>query len=93
MEVDAKMKERAEHRKKFGNVTKPIPQESFDPDYYRQPVMTEPYGEPLFYRMDTQDAMTRKVRERLRERNRSYDIGNGELEQDNEENETFHDIV
>ncbi len=43
-----------------------IPQDGFDRNYYKQPVMTEPHGEPMFYRIDRQDPMTTTVRQRLR---------------------------
>jgi hypothetical protein len=67
MEIDDKIKERAENRgKKHRGPENSIPQDSFDPNYYKQPVMTEPDGEPLFYRIERQDSMTKKVRENLK---------------------------
>ena len=61
MQLDEKIQETAEgrnHSSKFFYKKTSIPQDSFDPNYYRQPVMTEPDGEPLFYRMERQDKMT-----------------------------------
>lgn len=68
MELDNKIQERKEYRKsqKIYDKKVTIPQDSFDPTYYKQPVMTEPDGEPLFYRIDRQDNMTKEVREKLK---------------------------
>ena len=69
MQLDEKIQETAEgrnHSSKFFYKKTSIPQDSFDPNYYRQPVMTEPDGEPLFYRMERQDKMTQEVRKTLK---------------------------
>ena len=67
MEIDDKVRERDESRsnsKFFAKIT--IPQDSFDPKYYRQPVITEPASEPLYYRIDRQDKLTKETRQKLK---------------------------
>ncbi len=69
MQLDEKIMETAEGRSensKYFYKKTTIPQDTFDPNYYRQPVMTEPSGEPLFYRMERQDDMTKQVRKKLK---------------------------
>ena len=41
------------------------PQVGFSSDYYKQPVLTEPSGEPLPYRSGCDDPMTREARVKL----------------------------
>ena len=41
------------------------PQIGFSSDYYKQPVLTEPPGEPLPYRSGRDDPMTKEARVRL----------------------------
>merc|ERR1740136_285955 len=41
------------------------PQVGFSSDYYRQPVLTEPIGEPLPYRSGRDDPMTTEARVKL----------------------------
>ncbi len=73
MQLDAKIRERAERKNASKHKSKiSIPQDSFDPNYYRQPVMTEPDGEPLFYRIDRQDSMTKTIRSKLKQRKRLH---------------------
>ena len=43
-----------------------IPQDTFDRNYYKQPVMTEPLGEPMFYRIDRKDPLTKAAIQELR---------------------------
>ncbi len=43
-----------------------IPQDFFDRNYYKQPVMTEPHGEPMFYRIDRKDPLTKLTVDKLR---------------------------
>ena len=68
MELDKKIEERAEFRStsKYFAKGATIPHDSFDPNYYKQPVLTETDGTPLFYRIQKQDEMTKKVREELK---------------------------
>lgn len=68
MELDRKIEERAAFRNtsKYFAKNASIPQDSFKPNYYSQPVMTERDGIPLFYRIDRQDKMTLEVREKLK---------------------------
>ncbi len=74
MELDKKIKGIKKKRKDTSQhlEKKPaIPHDKFDKNYYKQPVMTEPDGEPLFYRIDRQDEITKEVREKLK-RNELY---------------------
>ena len=67
MELDDKIKERSESRRTSKYLSKvTIPQDSFTENYYTQPVMKEGDGEPLFYRIDRQDKMTKEVRQKLK---------------------------
>ena len=43
-----------------------LPQDTFDKRFYKQPVMTESYGEPMFYRFGKQDPMTKEIRKKLK---------------------------
>ena len=73
LELDEKIKERVAARGSeiSSDGKSVIPQDTFDPNYYKQPVITEPDGEPLFYRIDRQDYMTKEVRKQLK-RNRLH---------------------
>lgn len=42
-----------------------LPQDSFKRNYYKQPVMTEAYGVPMFYRIERKDPLTESTRERI----------------------------
>lgn len=43
-----------------------LPEESFDKKFYKQPVMTESYGEPMFYRIERRDTLTIAARQKIR---------------------------
>jgi hypothetical protein len=43
------------------------PQNYFSKDHYKQPVLTEKFGEPLFYRHEVEDELTLEARATLRE--------------------------
>merc|ERR1712038_1169013 len=48
-----------------------IPQASFSKDHYKQPILTEKYGTPFFYRLEREDVLTKEARRRLRSGDRS----------------------
>ena len=74
-ELDEKMEELARSRPPpqqhpiFGTLLEQniLPQDTFDKRFYKQPVMTEPYGEPMFYRFGKQDPMTKDTRKKLKQ--------------------------
>jgi hypothetical protein len=71
-ELDTKIEELDSSRRHplsepFGEKeTNVIPQDSFDRNYYKQPVLTEPHGEPMYYRIERQDSLTKTTRDKLR---------------------------
>lgn len=67
MELDKKVEivENATTRQKRKEMNCPIPKDTFSKDHYKQPVLTEKHGYPLFYRMGKEDELTLKARERL----------------------------
>jgi len=58
-----------------------IPQDSFAKNYYKQPILTESFGEPLFYRIEKQDSMTIQVKEKLKNRLHMWEPGRDSVEQ------------
>ena len=42
-----------------------IPQNSFNKDHYKQPILTEKHGRPFFYRLGREDELTKQARLRL----------------------------
>ena len=42
------------------------PQETFDANFYKQPVMTEGLGEPMYYRMGKRDKLTGIAKTKIR---------------------------
>lgn len=42
-----------------------VPQDTFNRKFYKQPVMTEAGSEPMFYRIDRKDPLTKATRDQL----------------------------
>ena len=58
--------ERAISLDEYTQVMESLPSLEFSKEHYKQPVLTEPSGEPFFYRSDCDDAETLDVQAKVR---------------------------